>query len=353
MAIGGSQKPDALTDALATLIPAITAEPAPDAICPSTLREALRHYASAPPSRAIDRPPAITAALRWLEKASLPVSMVSKRAWPRGPRRDLRAPGRQSRQRDHHRPQAVRFRQRDPVRGRTGRNAYAPSWNLPEGLRGSGPPRRRQPTPSTRTAHGRYLCRPATPRASCMRPAAHGVYAACSSARAPGEAVGLRRQDCYLPAAGWGRLTLEKSRPEVNRRWTRLGPRRTRAQAPGRRARPCIPPELVAILRTHIGIATRGYQQRPGPAHRLHRHQRCLGRSPDPCPDSRPRSPPPSLAAPTTCATQPIVWLAAGVPAPRVAERGRAQRRSRVYAKCLDDGGDIANTPIDAALRDA
>ena len=36
----------------------------------------------------------------------------------------------------------------------------------------------------------------------------------------PGEAVAPRRQDRYLPANGWGRLTLEKSRPEVNRRWT-------------------------------------------------------------------------------------------------------------------------------------
>ena len=36
----------------------------------------------------------------------------------------------------------------------------------------------------------------------------------------PGEAVALRRQDCYLPATGWGRLTLEKSRPEVNVRDT-------------------------------------------------------------------------------------------------------------------------------------
>jgi len=42
------------------------------------LREALRHYALAPASRALDRPPDIAAALRWLEKASLPVSMVSK-----------------------------------------------------------------------------------------------------------------------------------------------------------------------------------------------------------------------------------------------------------------------------------
>jgi hypothetical protein len=34
------------------------------------------------------------------------------------------------------------------------------------------------------------------------------------------EVVGLRRQDCDMPATGWGRLTLEKSRPEFNRRWT-------------------------------------------------------------------------------------------------------------------------------------
>jgi hypothetical protein len=33
----------------------------------------------------------------------------------------------------------------------------------------------------------------------------------------PAEAVALRQQDCYLPVGGWGRLTLEKSRPEVNR----------------------------------------------------------------------------------------------------------------------------------------
>ena len=69
---------DAMTDALATLIPALTSEPAPDGIDPGTLREALRHYALALPSRTRDRPPPIAAALRWLEKTSLPVSLVSK-----------------------------------------------------------------------------------------------------------------------------------------------------------------------------------------------------------------------------------------------------------------------------------
>jgi integrase len=47
------------------------------------------------------------------------------------------------------------------------------------------------------------------------------------------------------------------------------------------------------------------------------------------------------------------LWLSAGVPPPRVAERAghSVEVLLRVYAKCLDDGGDIANTRIDAALR--
>jgi len=44
-----------------------------------------------------------------------------------------------------------------------------------------------------------------------------------------------------------------------------------------------------------------------------------------------------------------------GGPAPRVAERAghSVEVLLRVYAKCLDDGEDIANTRIDAALRDS
>ena len=48
------------------------------------------------------------------------------------------------------------------------------------------------------------------------------------------------------------------------------------------------------------------------------------------------------------------LWLAAGVPPPRVAERAghSVEVLLRVYAKCLDDGDDTANTRIDGALRD-
>jgi hypothetical protein len=32
-----------------------------------------------------------------------------------------------------------------------------------------------------------------------------------------------RSEDCWLPRTGWGRITLAKSRPEVNREWTDSG----------------------------------------------------------------------------------------------------------------------------------
>ncbi|HWG64074.1 MAG TPA: hypothetical protein VG253_20490 [Streptosporangiaceae bacterium] len=49
------------------------------------------------------------------------------------------------------------------------------------------------------------------------------------------------------------------------------------------------------------------------------------------------------------------LWLAAGVPPPRVAERAghSVEVLLRVYAKCVDDGDNTANTRIEAALRDA
>ncbi len=55
---------------------------------------------------------------------------------------------------------------------------------------------------------------------------------------------------------GWGRLTLEKSRPEVNRRWTdeeqAHGERGLKHRAADEARRVPIPPELVAILRNHV-----------------------------------------------------------------------------------------------------
>lgn len=77
----------------------------------------------------------------------------------------------------------------------------------------------------------------------------------------------MRRQDCHLPEHGWGCLTLEKSRPEVNRRRADTDTA-TAHEERGLKHRPAaetrsipIPPEMVAILRRHIatfGIANDG-----------------------------------------------------------------------------------------------
>jgi hypothetical protein len=71
---------DSLTDALAAIVPAVVAEELPDWLDIGQVRGALRHYALAPPSRALARPPEVAMALRWLEKNSLPVGELRKPA---------------------------------------------------------------------------------------------------------------------------------------------------------------------------------------------------------------------------------------------------------------------------------
>ena len=180
----------------------------------------------------------------------------------------------------------------------------------------------------------------------------------------PAEAVGLRIQDCYLPETGWGRLTLEKSRPEVNRRWTDTGSahdeRGLKHRAADETRTVPIPPELVAILRTHIstfGVAPDGriFSSERG-------HAVASTAISDVWAEARTLAFTPAQVV-SPLAGRPYdlrhagvsLWLAAGVPAPRVAARAghSVEVLLRVYAKCLDDGETIANARIDAALRDS
>jgi len=72
----------------------------------------------------------------------------------------------------------------------------------------------------------------------------------------PGEVKALRKDGCYLPAIGWGKLTLSRSRPQSNRRWTDSGEafddRGLKHRANNDTRSVPIPPELVTILREHI-----------------------------------------------------------------------------------------------------
>jgi integrase len=360
---------DSLTDALATIIPVVTSEPPPDGIEPGTLREALRHFALAPASRALDRPPVIAAALRWLEKASLPVSAVSR---PQHARAVL---------------DAICVRQdglaASPTTIARKRSVFANviRYAIELDEMPSSPLERLswRPPKVSEVVDRRVVVNPRQARelltaVTYVGQQRRGRYArgqrlmalyACMyyAALRPAEAVALRRQDCYLSHSGWGRLTLEKSRPEVNRRWadssTAHGERGLKHRAHDETRRVPIPPELVAILRAHIdtfGVAAdgrifssdRGHPVASTAISDVWAEARTLALTPE------------QVASPLAGRPYDLrhaavsLWLAAGVPPPRVAERAghSVEVLLRVYAKCLDDGEDIANARIDAVLKD-
>jgi integrase len=191
-----------------------------------------------------------------------------------------------------------------------------------------------------------------------MAPYACTYYAALR----PGEAVALRQQDCYLPDTGWGRLTLEKSRPEVNRRWTDTasahGERSLKHRPSQETPRVSIPPELVRILREHtatFGIAPDGRIFSSDRGHVI-----ASTAISDVWAEARTRALMPHQVA-SPLAGRPYdlrhaavsLWLNAGVPATEVAERAghSVEILLRVYAKCLDDGEDVTNNRIEAALK--
>jgi integrase len=202
-------------------------------------------------------------------------------------------------------------------------------------------------------------------RGPCARGQRLMAFYACMyfAALRPAEAVALRVQDCYLPVTGWGRLTLEKSRPEVNRRWTDTG---SAHDERGLKHRPAtetrqvpIPAELVAILRQHIdtfGVAPdgrifssdRGHPVASTAISDVWAEARTLALTPAQIVS-------PLAGRPYDLRHAAVsLWLNAGVPAPQVAERAghSVEVLLRVYAKCLDDGEKAANTRIDAALRE-
>jgi integrase len=361
---------DAMTDALATVIPAVTSESAPDGIDPAILREALRHFALAPASRELNRPPAIAAALRWLEKASLPVSMLGK---PQHARAVL---------------DAISVLQNGKVAAATTisrkrsvlANVIRYAVELEE--MPSNPLDRLSWTPPkvSEVVDRRVVVNPRQARelltaVTYVGQQRRGPYArgqrlmafyACMyyAALRPAEVVGLRRQDCHLPRTGWGRLTLEKSRPEVNRRWTDSDSahdeRGLKHRAAGETRRVPIPTELAAILRAHIdtfGIAPdgrifssdRGHPVASTAISDVWAEARTLALTPEQVIS-------PLAGRPYDLRHAAVsLWLAAGIPPPRVAERAghSVEVLLRVYAKCLDDGDDTANTRIDDALRDS
>ncbi|MEV4105214.1 hypothetical protein AB0J42_33645 [Nonomuraea sp. NPDC049649] len=173
----------------------------------------------------------------------------------------------------------------------------------------------------------------------------------------PGEAVSLREQDCHLPPEGWGRLILDGSRPEVNRRWTDTGDahelRGLKHRGEDDVRRIPIPPELVKILRQHIaefGVAPDGRlfrSERGGVVAstaytEVWQEARALALTPAQVASPLARRPYDLRHAAVS------LWLNGGVPAPEVAARAGhgVDVLLRVYAKCIDGQEDIVNQRI-------
>ncbi|XVQ11191.1 tyrosine-type recombinase/integrase [Spirillospora sp. CA-255316] len=354
---------DSLTDALATVTPALVLEDMPGAPEPLLLREALRQYALVPADRARPRPTEIRKALDWLKAASLPVRELDK---VKNVRLGLDAltvklDGKAAAATTIARKRSVFY------------NVLQYAIDLEElasnpidRVKSWSPPKVREVVDRRVVVNPRqarelltavsYVGR--TDRGRHLR----GFFACLYfTGLRPAEALGLRKQDCVLPATGWGRITIAKSKPLANKRWTDSGEAhddRGLKHRPGDETRPVpVPPELVAILRAHIaefGVADDGRLFRTGTGGvisittycRAWKAARVLALTPE------------QVASPLAGRPYDLrhaavsLWLNAGVPAPDVAERAGhgVDVLLRVYAKCIDGGEEVANRRIDGAL---
>ncbi|MFE7072164.1 tyrosine-type recombinase/integrase [Streptomyces sp. NPDC057620] len=72
----------------------------------------------------------------------------------------------------------------------------------------------------------------------------------------PGEALGLRRTDCFLPEKGWGRIDLAETRPTAGKAWTDSGEAHDRRGLKQRQSGEIrtvpIPAPLVRMILDHI-----------------------------------------------------------------------------------------------------
>jgi integrase len=208
----------------------VVSEDAPDWLGPAVIRRALRQFALVPASRGLDRPPDIASALRWLEKSPHPpVAEVGRPLWARTVldaiclRQDGRAAG------------ATTIARKRSVLANVLRHAVELEELSSNPLdRLSWKPPKVSEIVDRRVVVNPRQARELLTAVTYVGQRGRGQFSrgqrlmalyACMyfAALRPAEVVALRRQDCFLPADGWGRLTLEKSRPEVNRRWTDTG----------------------------------------------------------------------------------------------------------------------------------
>ncbi|GHE54789.1 integrase [Streptomyces longispororuber] len=250
---------DSMTDALATVVPALV-KPGRGRPAPEVLRRALRSYVLPVPRRERERPEEIVTAVRWIEKASLPVAELLEVA------------------RAHEVIDALSRRlDGKPTATQTYRRRRAVVFNVLEyavelEYLGSNPlarVRRKRGKRAVQKVDRRVVVNPWQARELLTAVTYVGGYDRASGRRLraffgclyyaamrPGEALGLRRSDCTLPASGWGRIELAATRPTAGKAWTDSGEahdrRGLKQRANGEVRIVPIPPPLVRLLREHV-----------------------------------------------------------------------------------------------------
>lgn len=341
---------DSMTDALALVVPVLV-KPLRGRPSDAVLRKALRSYVLPVPRRERERPEDVVAAVRWMERASLPVGELNELA------------------RVHELVEALgRKLDGTPAATQTYRRRRAAVFNALEHaveleLLSANPltrVRRKRGKRALQEVDRRVVVNPRQARELLTAVTYVGRFDRASGRRLraffaclyyaalrPGEALGLRLPDCTLPESGWGRAELAETRPSAGKTWTDSGEAHDRRGLKQRekgevRVVP-IPPPLVRLLREHVsefGTADDGrlFQSEYGNVvaassySRIWKQARELGLLPAQAASV--------MAARTYDLRHAGVsqWLNSGVPAPEVAARAghSVDVLLRIYAKCID-----------------
>lgn len=217
---------DSMTDALATVVPTLV-KPGRGRPTAETLRRALRSYVLPVPRRTRERPEEIASAVRWIEKASLPLAELQEvvRVHELIDALGRRLDGKPAATQTYRRRRAVVF------------NALQHAVEL-EHLAANplSQVRRRRGKGAVQEVDRRVVVNPRQARELLTALTYVGGYDRASGRRLraffgclyyaamrPGEALGLRRSDCTLPVSGWGRIELAETRPTAGKAWTDSG----------------------------------------------------------------------------------------------------------------------------------
>jgi integrase len=357
---------DSMTEALATITAALVKDThgRPPV---ELLRRALRDHVLPPPVRDLDMAPDVADAVRWLRYAALPLPDLREAGILRGALDVLavKLDGKPAAATTVRRKRSVfynalqyaveleelEFNPIDKLRVRSQRKKVAEAVD------------RRVVVNQRQALELLIALTYVGERGKAKRGERLVAFFACLyfAALRPGEALGLREQDCDLPETGWGRLTLAKSRPQAGKRWTDSGKvhdeRGLKHRAEDEPRGVPIPPVLVKILREHIerfGVAKdgrvfrseRGNVVAASTYSRVWEGARWLALTPRQV-DS------PLAGRPYDLRHAAVsLWLNAGVPATEVADRAghSVDVLLKVYAKCIDGEEATVNGRIDAAL---